>query len=100
MLLGAEDAGGVAPGAVLLPAPNSPRPVDELPRGFATVVPPNGLPGAADVVAGFAPRKGELFCVFAPGCVFPPPKRLGCALPACPPKRDGPVCVFPPAGLF
>jgi hypothetical protein len=99
-LPGADDAGGVAPGAVLLPAPNSPRPGDELVRGFAAAVPPNGLPGAADVVAGFAPRKGELVCVFAPACVFPAPKSVGCALPACPPNRDGVGCVFPPACLF
>jgi hypothetical protein len=88
----------------LLPEPNNPTPGVELPRGLLDAALPNKLGVAADeVVAGFAPKGDELVGVFAPACVFCPPKKL---LPGCvllpvgafgAPKSVALACVFPPA---
>jgi hypothetical protein len=76
-----------APADVSLFPPNNPLVGVELPRGFPAAAPPNRDGELeAEVVAGFAPKRG------AP--VFPPDWLL------CPPNRFPPACAPPGAGAF
>jgi hypothetical protein len=89
MFDGAEEVGVAplsAPADVSLFPPNNPLVGVELPRGFPAAAPPNRDGEAeAEVVAGFAPKRG------AP--VFPPDWFF------CP-KSVLPDCAFPPFWLF
>lgn len=85
--VGAGEAGGAllfeSAAAPVFPAPSSPEPGVELPRGFAAVdAPPNRF-GVVDedVVDGFAPNNDNPVCAAPPVWLLCWPNKEGCVVP-------------------